>query len=104
MYNTWLPIEKVGRTDEATFDEFKVLQNQNESEIGKKGSDTLYALVNILHNINNIWAISITEEVKEEIHFENRQNRNFCGPVTLTLTADDFETYIVGLVSLSPLE
>ena len=39
----------------------------------------------------------------EEIDFENGHFRNFQGLVTLTLTLDDLETYIIRFVSLSPI-
>ena len=37
------------------------------------------------------------------MHFENGHNRNFEGPVTLILTFDDLESYIVELVSSRPI-
>ena len=39
----------------------------------------------------------------EEIDFENGHFRNFDPSVTLTLTLDDLETYIIRIVSLSPI-
>ena len=39
----------------------------------------------------------------EEIDFENGHFRNFDPSVTLTLTLDDLENYIIRFVSLSPI-
>ena len=39
----------------------------------------------------------------EKIDFENGHFRNFDPSVTLTLTLDDLETYIIRFVSLSPI-
>ena len=41
--------------------------------------------------------------IREEIRFKNGQNHTFEGPVTLTLTLDDLECYIVEFVSSNPI-